>query len=341
MEDSKTGITRDILNVLRGVLMGAADVIPGVSGGTVALIVGIYERLVIAISRFDLTFVSLLRQRKLGGAIQHVDLRFLAALGLGIAAGIVALGGLMNELLTGAGTRGLTLAAFFGMILASTVLVGRQIDIKSKWQIAVAIVLAGVGARFAWWLTSLQGAPAEGADALTVADPSLVFLLASGMIAICAMILPGISGAYVLLILGVYAHMTGILKALPKGQVDGRDLLEVAVFCTGCGVGLLAFSKFLRWLLTRYHWQTMAVLCGFMIGALRRVWPFQLDRTPDVHELKYKVFENTWPQTLDGGVVIVLVVVVLSMAAVFTLDWISRRKNGMAGPSSESSPATE
>jgi putative membrane protein len=337
MDDSKTGLAEDALNVLRGVLMGAADVIPGVSGGTVALIVGIYQRLVTAISRFDLTFVSLLRQRKLGTAMQHVELRFLFALGLGISVGIVVLGGLMNDLLTGASTRGPTLAAFFGMILASTVLVGRQIDVKSKWHIPVAILLAAVGARFAWWLTSLQGAPAEDASQMTAQDPSLAFLLACGMIAICAMILPGISGAYILLILGVYAHMTGILKALPKGQVDVNDLLEVAVFCGGCGIGLLAFSKFLRWLLTHYHWQTMAVLCGFMIGALRRVWPFQLDRTPDVHELKYKLFVNTWPEALDQDVVIVVVVTLLAMAAVFTLDWLSRRKKGKVASTSEPS----
>jgi len=335
MNESKTGFAGDALNVLRGVLMGAADVIPGVSGGTVALIVGIYQRLVTAISRFDLTFVSHLRQGKPGEAMRHVDLRFLVALGLGIAIGIVALGGLMNELLTGASTRAPTLAAFFGMILASTVLVGRKVDVKSGWQIAAAVLLACAGAAFAWWLTSLQGAHAEGADGLTAQDPSLIFLLACGMIAICAMILPGISGAYILLILGVYAHMTGILKALPKAQVDGQDLLEVAVFCGGCGIGLLAFSKFLRWLLTHYHWQTMAVLCGFMIGALRRVWPFQLDRTPDVHELKYKIFQNTWPAALDRGVVIVAIVALLATAAVFALDWVSRRKKDQA----ESSPA--
>jgi putative membrane protein len=330
MDDSKTSLVDDVFNVLRGLLMGAADVIPGVSGGTVALIVGIYQRLVTAVSRFDLNFVSLLRQRKVLGAMQHVDMRFLTALGLGILTGIVALGGVMNELLTGASTRGPTLAAFFGMILASTVLVGRQIKVKHEWQILVAIFLAFVGAAFAWWLTSLPAAHAAESSPSTVQDPGLMFLLACGMIAICAMILPGISGAYILLILGTYAHLTGILKALPKGQVDGHDLLDVAVFAAGCGIGLLAFSKFLRWLLTHYHWHTMAVLCGFMIGALRRIWPFQLDKTPDVHELKYKVFVNIWPKALDQGVVIVVVVGLLAMAAVFALDWMSRRKKGGA-----------
>ena len=95
---------------------------------------------------------------------------------------------------------------------------------------------------------------------------------------------------------------------------------------SGCGVGLLAFSKFLRWLLTHYHWQTMAVLCGFMIGALRRVWPFQLDTTPNELELKHKQFVNTWPSALDQGVVIVVVVALLAMAVVFALDWMGRRK---------------
>jgi putative membrane protein len=323
MHDPRTSLAGDTANFMRGVLMGGADVIPGVSGGTVALIVGIYERLITAISHFDTTFVAFLRQRDWWGAMRHVDLRFLIALGLGIAGGIVALGGLMNDLLLGAGTRGPTLAAFFGMILASTVLVGRQVNVKTMWQTGVAVLLALLGARFAWWLTSLQGTAAD--------DPSLPYLMACGMIAICAMILPGISGAYILLILGTYAHLTAILKALPRGQVTGHDLVEVATFVAGCGVGLLAFSKFLRWLLAHHHWQTMAVLCGFMIGALRRVWPFQLDKTPDEPELKYKVFENVWPETFDQRVVIIVTVAVVATATVFALDWLGRWKKSAAG----------
>jgi putative membrane protein len=315
MKQPSTSLRDDSGNFVRGILMGGADVIPGVSGGTVALIVGIYERLVTAISHFDVKLVTLVRQRQWGRVAGHVDLRFLVALALGIGTAIVALGGLMNELLAGEATRPPTLAAFFGMIVASTLIVARRIDVKSLDQWFGVVVLVASGAAFAWWITTLGERAVE---------PSLPYLFLCGMIGICAMILPGISGAYILLILGTYAHMTHILKALPKGQVDAANLAEVAVFAAGCAIGLLSFSKILRWLLAHQHWQTMAVLCGFMIGALRKIWPFQNDLTPNKTELKHKVYENMFPESFDGRVATVIVIAVVSMAAVFLLDWLGR-----------------
>jgi putative membrane protein len=308
---------QDVGHVVRGLLMGGADVVPGVSGGTVALIVGIYERLVAAISHVDLELLALARQRRWSAAARHLDLRFLVALALGILLGVVTLGGLVNHLLTTEATRGPTLAAFLGMILASCVLVARLIPRDSSAGLLVAVVCGAAGIAFAAWLTGLP---------TTEADPSFGYVFLCGMVAICAMILPGISGAYVLLILGLYLHLTDILKRLPSGQVGVLDALTVAVFGTGCAIGLIGFSKVLRRLLARFPGPTMAVLCGFMIGALRRVWPFQVDTTPEIEKLRYKVYANVWPERFDGEVLTALIVAVVAIVVVFAVDRLARAR---------------
>ena len=291
--------------------MGAADVVPGVSGGTVALVVGIYDRLVAALSHFDVEFITHIRNRAWAQAAGHIDLRFLLALGAGIATGILLCGGIVNTLLTSESTRSLTLAAFFGMILASSVVVIRMIRARSTSEWLMAGALGLVGIVVAYFLTSLPPSTAE----LT---PWYVFL--AGTVAICAMILPGISGAYILLILGVYVPITDILKRLPKGEVGLGDLGTVCIFAAGCAIGLLTFSKLLRWLLAKHEPQTMAVLAGFMIGALHRIWPFQRDLTPELHELKHKEYENVMPQVIDSTVVMVLTVALMAFAVVLVLD---------------------
>ena len=301
-----------LLIAVRGVLMGAADVVPGVSGGTVALVVGIYDRLVAALSHFDLTLLRHLRDRQFKQAAAHIDLPFLAALGIGILSGIVVCGGLVNHLLTSESTRSATLAAFFGMILASCAMVIRLIPAKSVNDRLVAVFLGAVGIAVAYVLTSLPTSEVE----LTY-----WYLFLSGAIAICAMILPGISGAYILLILGVYVAVTDIIKRLPKADIDGSDLAVVVVFASGCLVGLLSFSKVLKWLLSNYESHTLAVLVGFMLGALHRIWPFQHDLTPDVHELKHKEYELYMPSSVNATVVTAIVVAGVAFAAVLLIDY--------------------
>ncbi len=308
-----TSFMGDFLNVVRGLLMGGADIIPGVSGGTVALILGIYQRLVTAISHFDLTFIGHVRSQRWREAARHVDLRFLCALGCGILSGIVALASLMHYLITTDATRPLTLAAFFGLILASGVLVGRMVE---RWSFnAVALCVAGAG--FAFWITGLKPTPGE---------PTTAFIFLCGMIGICAMILPGISGAFILLLLGVYVHVTDAIKSI-KGITSGAftwDHAEtIVVFGIGCCIGLLAFSKILRWLLQRHESMTMALLCGFMVGSLRKIWPFQRDLTPEVEKFKLKIFENAGPES-TGQLLIVITIIVVAMVFVFALDWLSR-----------------
>ncbi len=306
-----TSVWSDARNILRGALMGGADVVPGVSGGTVALIVGIYDRLVTAISHVDRTFLGHLYSRQWQAAAERIDLRFLLTLGLGIGMGVVALGGLVNHLLTNPVWRAVTLAFFFGSIFASALLVGRMISVDSRRERIAMLCLAAAGFVFAYYLTGLRGSQVE---------PSLAFVFFCGFVGICAMILPGVSGAHLLLMLGVYIYLTDILKRLPKLQVDAHDALVVVVFGGGCLFGLLAFSKVLRWLLQQHRSPTMAILCGFMLGALRKVWPFQHDLTPEIEAFKEKAFQNVLPTAWNAQAGLCLGAALLAIVGVFLLD---------------------
>ncbi len=304
--------------VARGVCMGAADVVPGVSGGTVALIVGIYGRLVTAISQIDRTFCQLLLQRKWKEAANHIDLGFLVALGCGIIVGFLIMTGLVHSLLTHPDSRALTLSVFFGMILASAFLVGGLIQPRDARATAVAVVLGLIGAALAYGVMQLE--------AVRTGEPSLVYLFMCGAIAICAMILPGVSGAMVLVLLGVYIYLTEIPKHLLHGEQIGLSLITIAVFGSGCAVGLISFSKVLRWLLTKYHSFTMAVLCGFMFGALPKVWPFQRDLTPGEEDFKLKHFEPQLPASFDNQFFAVCGMILISVVAVIAVDRFARRR---------------
>jgi len=301
----------------RGFLMGGADIIPGVSGGTVALILGIYRRLVTAISHFDLETLRLLRRREIAKAIERVDLYFLSALGLGIGSGIVLLASLMHSLLTQASTRSYTLAVFFGMILASSVIVARMVQ---RWNTG-ALVVCALGAAIAFWITGLP--------VVNVA-PTYPYVFFCGAVAICAMILPGISGAYILLLLGMYLHVTGAIKGIPKGDLSPENLTTIAVFAAGCALGLVTFSKILRWLLARHESITLALLGGFMLGSLRKIWPFQRDLTPGVEKLKLKQFVNEWPDPVDGTVLLTFGLLLLAAILVLGLNHLGNRGRSSA-----------
>ena len=285
-----------------GFLMGVADVIPGVSGGTVALMLGIYRRLVTAISHFDLKLWSYVKRKQWRAALAHVDFLFLVSLGIGILLGIVTLGGLMNELLSNSFSRPYALSALFGLIAASAVFVAKLVSRSAPTHRRLLLPAGILGALFAAWLTQLTTVSSNP-------EPPYVYVFLCGAIAICAMILPGISGAYLLLILGLYGHITGIVRDLPFGQVTAVDLMTLAVFATGCAVGLVSFSKLLRWLLQNYQNITMSVPCGFMVGALSKVWPFQKDLAPEETKLSHKHFENIMPDfSVESGLCLVIAV---------------------------------
>jgi len=300
---------KDVAQVARGFLMGGADIIPGVSGGTVALILGIYERLVAAISHIDRHFIGLLRKREWNAVAEYVDLRFLVTLGLGILVGGASLAGLMHYLLLE--QRMYTLAVFFGLILASSFIVMKMVRARGAAQVAGCTVLAAATALFAYWLVGL--------DQLGFHDHLGYFFLC-GMIAICAMILPGISGSYILWLLGAYVAVTGIIKDALHFQCTQRELVSLVVFAAGCAIGLLGFSKLLKWSLARAHMPIMAILAGFMIGSLRLMWPFQRDLTPLVEELKEKDHERYVPESWNQDVTVCLVIAIAAMVAVLLLE---------------------
>ncbi|MBI1312773.1 DUF368 domain-containing protein [bacterium] len=299
-----------------GLLMGAADIVPGVSGGTVALVLGIYHRLVTAISHVDGTAARLVLQRRFKEAANHVDLRFLTSLAIGIGTGIGGLAFLMHYLLEH--QLQFTFAVFSGLILGSGILVGRSIPVWNG-----LTVLSGVaGLVFAWWVVGL--------DSLQHPPDTHWYLFLCGLIGICAMILPGISGSFILLILGRYDDVTGLVRSMLKGDLSSETLIAVVVFGTGCVCGLLAFSRVLRWLLGRHTAVTLATLCGFMVGSLRRIWPFKIDLTPDETKFKLKQFENHWPTTFDGQTLLTIGLAIVALLAVVSLEAISRRRRSAA-----------
>ena len=310
-------LRNDLANFSRGVLMGAADIIPGISGGTVALILGIYQRLVTALSRFDREFLASLKDRQFGAAARHIDLRFLVSLGLGIGVGVGSFAKLMHYLFENQFEN--TFAVFFGLIVASCILVARQIE---TWNL---LNLAGgmAGAAFAYWLC--------GRLPTNVDEFHLGYLFLCSFIAICAMILPGISGAFVLLIMGMYYQSTGIIKNVVSFEATARDWVCLLVMWAGCALGIVSFSKLLRWLLDHYQSLTVGVLCGFMCGSLRRIWPFKIDVTgrPDV-DFKERVYENVWISDFAGNGWIPTGLILLSAVFVLGLDWFSTRQRHLS-----------
>lgn len=263
---------KDYLTIgIKGACMGAADVIPGVSGGTIAFITGIYDEFVGSIARIDSEAVRLLLRGRIREFWQHINGWFLLSLVCGIGVSVVSLAGLMQMLLTDYPIQ--TWAFFFGLIVASSLFILRGI---SGWKIAEGGFLA---------LGIVLGAVVCTLSPVSTPD-ALWFVFLSGALAICAMILPGISGSFILLILAKYQFiMTAISSVVGNigalwGSAGADSALFwssfaiLAVFMAGALVGILGFSKFLRWLLARWHKQTLIVLAGFIIGSLVKIWPW-------------------------------------------------------------------
>lgn len=237
---------------LRGMAMGAADVVPGVSGGTIALISGIYDRLINAISSADVELLGYLRKLEIVKAWQHVDATFLLILLAGILTSIATLASIIISAL--ATYPLLVWSFFFGLIFASAIFLMRQI--KSWGWTNVLLLLVGVAIAVA--VVFIKPVESDGAP---------WYLFVAGAIAICATILPGISGGFILVLLGAY---TPILIA-----VKNFDIVPLASLMAGAGLGLLFFSKVLSWLLARFHNRVMALLTGFLLGSLYLVWPWK------------------------------------------------------------------
>jgi len=242
-----------IVLVLKGMAMGAADVVPGVSGGTIAFISGIYEELLSSISSLNLGLVNTLKKEGVAAAWKQANGSFLLSLFTGIIVSVLSLAKVLKWLLENEPV--ILWSFFFGLILASILYIGKQIK---NWNFITISVLI-IGVVNAYYITTLNPMVTE--------NSSLWYLFLSGSLAICAMILPGISGAFILVLLGAYAP---ILEA-----VNNKDLLKIGVVALGALAGLLSFSRILKWLFNSFNNLTLAALTGFIIGSLNKIWPWK------------------------------------------------------------------
>ncbi|SEA76934.1 putative membrane protein [Alkalimonas amylolytica] len=272
--------------------MGAADIVPGVSGGTLALLLGIYERLIKAIRSVDHHAIGMVLQGKLNAAWQHMDGTFLLCLFSGILLSVFLLANGVSWML--AHQPVLLWALFFGLILSAL----PHLCFKLNWNRSrLALLMVGVGIALA--IGRLQ--PVE-------LEPELWMYFVAGAIAICAMILPGISGSFILLLLGMYAP---VLLAVTE-----LHLVPLALFASGCAVGLLSFSRLLSCLLARYHDATLALLIGVVIGAMYRVWPWQLAGEP----VSFATYAQQNGSLQLGWAVLLAVVGILLMQGMLRLE---------------------
>ena len=244
---------------VKGACMGAADVIPGVSGGTIAFIMGIYDEFVGSLASINGEALKLLFKGRFAAFWKHINGSFLLSLVIGIGISIIALAGLMQMLLSDFPIQ--TWAFFFGLIVASSLFIIRGI---SGWKLREGLLLI-FGILLGAVICTLS--PTQTPDGLW-------FIFLSGALAICAMILPGISGSFILLILGKYQFIMGCISDLVSGINLGQNLLIIGTFGCGALIGILSFSRFLHWLLARWQKETMIVLAGFIIGSLVKIWPW-------------------------------------------------------------------
>lgn len=268
----------------RGMAMGAADVVPGVSGGTIAFITGIYEELVESLRRCDHRAITLLYRDGVAAAWAHINGSFLVTLFAGVLFSILSLAKVVTYCLEAWPIQ--VWSFFFGLVLAASIHLFRQIP---AWNpVRGLLCVAGVAAA----LLISQIKPAELPDDWWV-------LMAAGAVAICAMILPGVSGGFLLLVMGLYPT---IIQAVSELNVP-----LLSVFAVGCGLGLLSFSHILGWLLQRFHDATMALLTGFLLGSLLMLWPWRItlesviDRHGEVRPLVQEVVSPWQFEAVTGA----------------------------------------
>lgn len=304
--------------ILKGMAMGIAEAIPGVSGGTIAFITGIYERLLEAIGGIlGPKVIGSLRKDGVASAYQAADGGFILQLGIGMVIGLGVAVASITKLLDSFPP--VVWGFFFGLIISSAIYVARQVE---KWNLTTIILLL-LGAVVAYFLTTIN--PMAESD-------NLVFVFIAGMIAISALILPGISGSFILLLLGMYTVVFQAVRNMASG--DSGALLIVVVFGFGCLVGLALFSRVLSYTFKTFPNQTLALLTGFMLGSLNKLWPWRnalTFRTNSAGEqvalLEAPVMPNAYVKIVDGNLLAqepyilgVIVAFVAGLAIVFALD---------------------
>lgn len=300
---------------LKGMAMGIAEVIPGVSGGTIAFITGIYEKLLDTIKAFSPSLLGVFKKEGFSGLWSAVNGTFLATLLVGMATGvIVGVFGVTHLLET---YPEMLWAFFFGLIISSAIFIGKQVP---SWGITEILLLLG-GIAIAYYIT--VASPAQGNEALWY-----VFL--SGTIAISALILPGISGSFILLIMGMYSFIIPTVKNALK-TFDSESLLTVGVFAMGCLVGLTTFSRVLSWTFKNYKSPTLALLTGFMLGSLNKLWPWRnviSTRINSKGETVPFLEESVLPAAYDGNPYFagVLITMLLGFLSVFIMERLGTKK---------------
>ncbi|APG65013.1 DUF368 domain-containing protein [Tenacibaculum todarodis] len=294
----------------KGLAMGAADVVPGVSGGTIAFISGIYEELLESISNINLDLFKTLKKEGFSSAWKQLNGNFLLALFSGIFISIVSLAKAIKWLLENEPI--LLWSFFFGLVLASIIYIAKQI---TKWNV-VSYVLLVLGAVLAYYITTLNPLISESSSPL--------FMFLAGAVAICAMILPGISGSFILVLLGAYKP---ILEA-----INNRDLKTIALVGAGAFVGLLTFSRVLKWLFTHYKNYTLVALTGFIIGSLNKIWPWKKVLTYRLNSHGENVpfnEQSVLPTSFDGDPKIVfgIVLMIVGFSLILLLEKLAVKKN--------------
>jgi putative membrane protein len=304
-ETEKRSFLDYLILALKGFCMGASDVVPGVSGGTMAFILGIYEELINAIKSVDLRSLQLLVTLKIKMLFDRISWQFLLALGFGILTAIFTLARVLGWLLQNRPV--LVWSFFLGLILASVVSVSRRVE---KWSPSAWIGLLG-GITGTYFLVGVV--PVETPD-----TPWFIFLC--GAVAICAMILPGISGSFMLVLLGKYQYVLG--------AVNNRDFAVLALVVAGACVGIVLFSRLLGWLLGKYHDVTVAVLTGLMLGSLRKVWPWK-ETVESLVDMNGKIVPlvqaNILPEMWSGEVTAALFLMLAGLIIVIILDRLAGR----------------
>jgi len=299
-----------ILISLKGMAMGAADVVPGVSGGTIAFISGIYEELLTSISSINLATLKLLKTDGTKVVWKTINGNFLLALGIGIFTSIVSLAKLISWLLEHKPI--LVWSFFFGLVLASIIYIGKQI---TRWNM-LTVVLFIIGGVTAYYITTLQPVISE--------NSSPIFMFLAGAIAICAMILPGISGSFILVLLGAYKP---VLDA-----IHDKNFSLLAILGSGAIVGLLSFSKVLKWLFTHFKNQTLAILTGFILGSLNKIWPWKETITWRVNSHGVNVpfnEQSILPFSFDGDAQLVMasILALVGFSVIILLEKVANISN--------------
>ena len=295
----------NLILFLKGFAMGSADVVPGVSGGTIAFITGIYDELISTLGNINLSMLKLILKGDFKGFWIRANLKFLLVLFFGILTSIFTLAGVISYLLKYHPEP--LWAFFFGLVTASIFYIGKTID---KWDVKVIISFV-LGALIAFMITIAP--PVKMSD-------NIFYVFISGAIAICAMILPGISGSFILLLMGSYSTIIFAVK--------DKNLLLLTVFGSGCAVGLLLFSKLLKWLFTHYEKIIVSILTGFLLGSLNKLWPWKIntDQLLVVHTGGDKEFiQNNVIPNFDSEFLGILLCVFFGFGLLFSLEFAARK----------------